>query len=146
MKHSELVDIGAKWLRLKAPNTFLRCQYVVTEFMSACSEIPDIYGLRSYQNVMIEAKVSRADFKRDFRKNKSWGGIGFQKYYLCPTRLIEIKELPNKFGLLYCDNKGNVEIIKRSESFEERNRNGEDLIYYSIIRRLAKSQVFNFKE
>ncbi len=144
MRHRELVDIGAKWLKNTAPNCYLKCQFVVTDFMSHCSERPDIYGLRGYKNIMIEVKISKADFKADFKKKKSNGGVGYGRYYLCPTGLIEENELPKGYGLLYCNDKKEIEIIRLSKGFEDRNHNGENLIYYSIIRRLAKPQIFDF--
>jgi hypothetical protein len=57
---------------------------------------------------LVETKISRADFlndfKKDFRINAS-DGMGDYRYYACPTGLIKPEELPEKWGLIYVDDK-----------------------------------------
>jgi len=146
--HKQLCEIGAKWL-IKVISWKYRCNYVVSEFASMCSEQPDIFGLRGGEHtIMIEVKISRSDFLADFKKEhrQTKYGIGKQRYYLCETNLINIDELPLKWGLLYCDENKNITIIKESEHFTDVNIDGEMRIMYSIIRRLSKKrQVFDFK-
>lgn len=145
--HNELVSIGAKWLNKSAPNIFYKCQYVCTELTCAgTNEIPDIVGIRPTGNILIEVKVSRADFKKDFMKksrNSEELQIGKRRLYLAPKGLINIEEIPNKWGLLEWDGKC-IEIAKHSEDFQE-DKNAINFIYYSILRRTNKPQVFKFK-
>lgn len=146
-RHRELCDIGARFLKNHI-NCNFRCQYVVVEFASLCNERPDVYGYRGGSHtVLIEVKVSRSDFLADAKKphRKEGNGIGSNRYYLCPEGLIRIEELPEKWGLLYCDSTGRVTVIKQSDTFEVRDFKDEMSVMYSIIRRTNKAKVFNFK-
>lgn len=42
-------------------------------------------------------------------------------YYICPTDLIPIKEVPNYAGLIYIDNKGHTTTIKRAPFLHKEN-------------------------
>jgi len=149
LTHRELCEVGAKYLRSSC-GWQLRSEFVLVEFVSACVEQPDIFGIKGSHNVMIEVKVSRSDFKADFKKpyrNGQANGIGATRYYLCPTNLIKESELPEKWGLIYCDQERNMEVIKHAEIFKERNLLGELNILKSVIRRInGKYQVFNFRD
>ena len=63
---------------------------------------------------LIETKISRADFikdkEKDFRK-KPERGMGDYRYFACPSGLIKPEELPDKWGLIYVDEKLRGEII-----------------------------------
>lgn len=148
ISHKELVAHGAKWLNKNAPNVFYRCQFVCTELTCAgTKEIPDIVGIRSTGNILIEVKVSRADFKRDHLKKGRSGEflqIGKKRLYLAPKGLLNINEIPESWGLLEWDGR-DIEIKKHSEDFLE-DKNAINFIYYSVIRRTNKPQVFDFKK
>lgn len=153
MTHKELVDIGAKWLKNHRNNINLRCNYVVTEFMTTAPERPDIFGLAgSSSTVCIEVKVSRSDFLRDAKKRhrKYTKGIGSRRFYLCPESMIKEHEVPPRVGLLYYNNNTQkITGIKNSSYFhlEEREIISEMTIMYSIIRRLAGNpKVFDFSQ
>lgn len=145
--HRELCLKGAEFLKNQKV-WYFRCQYIVVEFTALCEERPDVYGYRGgSQTVLIEAKVSRSDFIADLKKphRKEGCGIGSNRYYLCPEGLISADELPEKWGLLYCDSTGRVTVIKQSDTFEVRDFKDEMSVMYSIIRRTNKAKVFNFK-
>lgn len=148
LTHRKLCEIGANYLKNAIPH-YIRCNYVVTEFTSLCSESPDIYGYRGgYHTLLVEVKVSRSDFFADKKKRhrQPGSGIGSSRYYLCPTNLISVDELPPGWGLLYCNNEGKITLVKQSEHFDQRDYTDEMSVMYSIIRRLAgKRQVFDFK-
>ena len=148
LSHRELVDIGAKWLNMKAENINTRCHYVLTEFVCAGqNENPDIFGLNPNHHVLIEVKISRNDFKVDSKKkgrNKQLLQIGNYRYFLVPKNLIKEDELPDGWGLVFCDGK-NVEVIKKSKWFTSDSKK-EGYIYHSILRRLHKPQIFNFRK
>ena len=69
-------------------------------------ENPDAIGWRySWGNasnegsVLVECKTSRADFKKDFSKSfriEPEQGIGNWRYYMCPTDIIKVDEIPDK--------------------------------------------------
>lgn len=146
--HSFLVDIGAVWLHKKASNIYYRCQFVCKEFNAqGTNEIPDIFGLRPNNNVLIEVKVSRSDFLHDFKKdgrNDEKLQLGNYRFYLVPKNLVKPDEIPNKWGLLEFDGK-DIEMAKKPEKVEGCDY-AASAIYYSILRRTNKYQVFDFKK
>jgi hypothetical protein len=66
--------------------------------------MPDAIGWKkACHSVLIECKVSRADFLAD--RDKPWRldpqtGVGGERYYLAPRGLIRKEELPRGWGLL----------------------------------------------
>ena len=66
--------------------------------------MPDAIGWKKEcHSVLVESKVSRADFLADREKSfrqKPELGIGCERYYLAPRGLIRIEELPAGWGLL----------------------------------------------
>ena len=66
-------------------------------------------------SVLVECKISRADFKKDFSKSfriEPEQGIGNWRYYMCPTDIIKIDEIPEKWGLIYVNEKRKLKVIK----------------------------------
>jgi hypothetical protein len=111
--HKELVDLGAKWLSGNQ-----NCKAVVKELkVMYQKETPDVLGWKKKgQSIMIECKTSMQDFKNDAKKPSRLDftkSFGIQKYYLCPQGLIQIKSLPNDWGLLYANKKG-IKIVKKA--------------------------------
>lgn len=70
---------------------------------------------------LIETKISRADFLKDkekeFRKNPEQG-MGDYRYFACPTGLIKPEELPDKWGLIYVDEKFKDKMIVGYQGFD----------------------------
>jgi len=98
MTHAQLVTLAVKWLRS------YRCGVVLSEQACISGELPDAIGWKSAcHSVLVECKVSRADFLADcskpFRK-KPGRGLGCERYYLVPHGLICAQELPAGWGLL----------------------------------------------
>ena len=57
----------------------------------------------------MEVKVSRSDFLADRKKpHRQQGGVGSFRYYMCPEGLIDIKDLPHGWGLLWVNSRGHV--------------------------------------
>jgi hypothetical protein len=100
-KHSQLVAAAVCWLRHK-----YRCGIVLSEQYCATGEVPDAIGWKGMcRSVIVECKVSRADFLADAQKPfrvHPEEGLGCERYYLTPPGLIEVKELPPHWGLLEC--------------------------------------------
>ena len=66
--------------------------------------MPDAIGWKkACHSVLVECKVSRADFLADrdkpFRQNPQIG-VGCERYYLAPKALLKIEDLPAGWGLL----------------------------------------------
>lgn len=138
MTHDELVAISAKWLKSHPENLIVpNCSLIVEEMYSAnlTGEIPDVIGWCSWASVVIEDKVSRADFLKDKRKGfRQIGGMGEFNYYCCPADTITVKDLPDNWGLLYCDENHRISIIKKATK-QETNLLSERSLLLSIIRR-----------
>lgn len=101
MTHQQLVRMAEQWLR-----TRYRCGIVLSEQSCASGETPDVIAWKGKcRSVMVECKVSRADFFADqekpFRKDPDLA-MGCERFYLVPQGLIAAAELPKKWGLLEC--------------------------------------------
>jgi hypothetical protein len=86
----------------KRENVGFGCSLVVSEITSAAYEIPDAMGWRYGRSVLIECKVSRADFLADAKKSHRLAGTGAgeHRYFLTPPNLLKAEELPSGWGLL----------------------------------------------
>jgi hypothetical protein len=96
--HAKLVSMAVEWLRR------YRCGVVLSEQACISGEMPDAIGWkRACHSVLVESKVSRADFLADrgkpFRQRPEMG-VGCERYYLAPRGLIRTEELPMGWGLL----------------------------------------------
>ncbi len=99
MTHQQLVRLAEHWLRSR-----YRCGIVLSEQSCASGETPDVIGWKGRcRSVVVECKISRADFVADrekpFRKNPELA-MGCERFYLAPQGLIRPDELPAKWGLL----------------------------------------------
>lgn len=114
--HRELCELASKWLKKEC-----RCTISIHE-PKGISENPDAIGWRySWGNasnegsILIECKTSRADFKKDFQKTfriEPEKGIGNWRYYMCPTDVIKLEEIPEKWGLIYVNEKRKLKVIR----------------------------------
>lgn len=113
MTHAQLVDRAVEWLR------HYRCGIVLSEQACISGEVPDAIGWkRACRSVLVECKVSRADFLADrekpFRENPELG-VGCERFYLAPRGLISPGELPKNWGLLECSGKSTSVVVKPSK-------------------------------
>ena len=97
--HAKLVLRGARWLHAQG------CRVVLHDpFRAAVStgEQPDDIGWRDGLSILIEVKVTFADFladqKKPFRKDPS-KGMGDWRFFLCPPEVIQPADLPSGWGL-----------------------------------------------
>jgi hypothetical protein len=98
MTHAALVRVAVQWLRS------YRCGVVLSEQACVNGEMPDAIGWkRACHSVLVECKVSRADFLADrakpFRQQVHLG-VGNERFYLAPAGLIRTEEVPTGWGLL----------------------------------------------
>ena len=111
MTHAQLVERAVAWLR------GYRCGVVLSEQACVSGEMPDAIGWkRACHSVLVECKISRADFLADRDKPfrvKSEAGLGCERFYLTPAKLLKAPELPVGWGLLEI-RRGRIEIIRRS--------------------------------
>ena len=98
MTHSQLVERAVRWLRS------YRCGVVLSEQACASGEMPDAIGWkRASHSVLVECKITRADFLADRAKpfrSKPERGVGCERFYLTPANLLRPEELPQGWGLL----------------------------------------------
>lgn len=93
VSHDRLVACAKRWLKHSK-----RCRVVATELRSAVFEEPDAIGWSSYgHSILVECKASRSDFFADAKKSRS--GVGREKWYLTPPKLVSPGEIPPGWGL-----------------------------------------------
>lgn len=117
--HEALCKLAVEWLKRPDSRKGPGCQVAVSETQNYTSkEIPDAIGWRAQgpsqtHSVVVEVKVSRADFladaKKPHRKNPE-SGMGAFRYYMAPAGLIKPEELPPKWGLLEVSPKGLIKV------------------------------------
>src|ERR1700758_2551009 len=112
MTHAQLVDRAVKWLRS------YRCGVILSEQACLSGEMPDAIGWkRACHSVLVECKISRADFLADrikpFRQRPELG-VGSERFYLTPRGLIRPDELPLGWGLLEYHNR-EVRMLRASK-------------------------------
>lgn len=144
--HDDLVKIAEKWL-IKSRG----CGFAFSELNTINYETPDSIGFRSGASILVEAKTSRADFHADKKKmprRAPYTGMGSFRFYLCPEGIIKKDDLPEKWGLLWVNEKGRVRqkvgprgniwsSLNAAEfRFDDRNTQAETSMMYSALRRL----------
>jgi hypothetical protein len=111
MTHAQLVERAVRWLRS------YRCGVVLSEQACISGEMPDAIGWkRANHSVLVECKVTRADFLADRGKpfrQKPEKGVGCERFYLTPPTLVKPEELPSGWGLLELRH-GRIEVIQNS--------------------------------
>jgi len=106
------------------------CQFALTETKAEfVAEIPDAIGFRYDDSVVIEVKVSRADFIKDKSKPhrlEPASGMGRFRYFMAPAGVIKAAELPDSWGLLEVGARNAVKVmrghVKVEASEDERGR------------------------
>lgn len=113
--HDDLCAIAVKWLKREPSKRGPGCDVAVSEVKTGhTGEIPDAIGFRRKGDhrdgsVVVEVKVSRADFLADSKKrHRREGGVGCWRYFMCPEGLIGVEELPAGWGLLWVNKRGHV--------------------------------------
>ena len=97
--HKALVRRMASWLKFTKQNTV-----VISELSTRNSETPDVIGwIGGAASILIECKVSRADFLADgkkwFRRDQE-EDMGDRRYVAAPIGLLCADEMPDGWGLL----------------------------------------------
>jgi hypothetical protein len=113
MSHAKLVKLAEHWLR-----RYYRCGIVLSEQTADSGEVPDVIGWKAHcHSILVECKVSRADFLADrfkWARLDAESGMGCERLYLTPKRLLKAEDLPSGWGLLECDREGVKLVIKPS--------------------------------
>jgi len=98
-RHAQLVARTVEWLR-----RHYKCGIILSEQYCATGEVPDVIAWKGFcKSVLVECKVSRADFLADAAKpfrQKPEAGMGCQRFYMAPAGMVRPEELPKHWGLL----------------------------------------------
>jgi len=98
-RHTQLIERAVDWLRRS-----YQCGIVLSEQSCATGEVPDVIAWKGFcKSVLVECKVSRADFLADGAKpfrQKPEEGMGCQRFYCVPAGMVRTDELPKHWGLL----------------------------------------------
>jgi len=123
--------MGVRWLSRQ-------CSVVLYEFATAVDENPNVIGWApGAGSALIECKLGRSDFLRDAAKTvrrNPRAGMGQRRFYLSPPDLIQVKDLPQKWGLLWAK-KGQVIVKREARGHPERNLVAEVRFLSSMLRR-----------
>jgi|AntRauTorckE5430_2_1112549.scaffolds.fasta_scaffold23402_2 hypothetical protein len=143
--HADLVRQAEKWLRRQGCAVTIRDDLRV---YTISGEQPDAIAWRDGLSILVECKVSRADFladaKKPFRAPQS--GMGDWRFYLSPPGVVGISDLPEGWGLLWTKDRGVEDrfgVPNNGQWWSERpfvgDKHDETLILASALRRFAKS-------
>jgi len=133
--HKRLVRRMAQWMKGTK-----HMSVVCAELATRVSETPDVIGWKSGEmtapSILVECKVSRADFladgKKRFRRYASTG-MGDLRYVAAPAGLLTADEMPEGWGLLEVDQY--VRVTKEAENMPA-CKGRECVMLVSALRRL----------
>lgn len=136
--HKQLVRRVAGWLRVSRE---FRSKVVLAELVTQADETPDVLGFISNGvSILIECKVSRADFKSDamksFRQFED-SGVGNYRYFAAPAGLLKPEEMPAGWGLLELDKRCTFKV--KTADWKAGNKQKEVAMLLSAMRRLEIS-------
>jgi hypothetical protein len=132
--HKEGVRRIAAWLGGTKRMAVVMAERVTT----ACSETPDAiaWGSRG-ESILVEVKVSRADFHADkaksFRRYEE-DGVGVHRYFAAPAGVLKPEDMPEGWGLLAIHQYQIRELV--APAAKPANRVNEVAMLVSAIRRL----------
>ena len=140
--HKKLVRRMAQWLKGTK-----RMTVVCAELTTRNGETPDVIGWKGgAASVLIEVKVSRADFladkKKHFRRYAEMG-MGDERYIAAPPGMIRPEEVPDRWGLLEPTPYSGmpscyIKVVTEATQQESSKRN-ECVMLMSALRRLEIS-------
>ena len=143
--HDELVKRAERWLKSQGCGVVFRDAF---KAYTGNGELPDAIGWRDGLSILIECKTSRSDFLADkgkrFRKADVGCGMGDWRFYLCPSDIIRVDDLPEGWGLLYAKGRQIVKVHGYpgncgwwSRKPFEGNKRSETQMMYSALRRMV---------
>lgn len=139
LTHKQAVKRIAGWMKMSR-NANVRCSIVFAELVATTVETPDVIGWSGGRSVLVECKVSRADFladkKKSFRRFEEIG-MGNCRYFATPKGLLNVDEIPEGWGLLEIADR-TVNIARKAET-KTANKQAEVIMLCSAIRRLEIS-------
>ncbi len=95
-----------------------RCGIVLSEQGCSSGEMPDAIGWKGKNHsIVIECKISRADFLAD--SAKPWRkypdiALGCERYYAAPSGMLQAEQMPEGWGLLESHGR-ELKMVKKSK-------------------------------
>lgn len=140
LTHAEVVQRAVRWLRNQH-----NCKAVFAEIVTYERVNPDAIGFRksagavSSWSVLVEAKISRSDFRADREKvihRLPDSCPGQERWYLTPPNMVRPEEVPEGWGLAECG-KRSVRIVKPAPigAFSVERAHADMGILLSAVRR-----------
>lgn len=130
LAHAVLVELAAKWLRVK--------HAVVLTELATSGEEPDAIGWRGARSTLVECKASRSDLLADrnkyFRRDPILG-VGANRFILTVPGVATLDSIPEGWGLLEVTG-SKIRKIKDSQSFVP-NFAAELSLLLSTVRRIG---------
>lgn len=142
--HKGLVRRMANWLKFSEKMTVVCAEL---RAYTHSNETPDVIAWKNGAvSILVECKVSRADFladsKKCFRRNPD-RGMGDYRYMAAPPGIIKPEELPEKWGLLeptpYCGMKRDYIKTIVEAQYQGGSKQAECAMLMSALRRLEIS-------
>lgn len=144
MTHDDLCRQAVRWLRSPQGG---HCSIVYSEIVTASPETPDAIGWRWGWCCVVEAKTSRADFRRDAQKihrQHPETGMGAFRWYMAPAGLLAPEEMPDKWGLIEVGaDRRRLPVVKQPALIQKSRFQREALVLMSVCRRLHKGDAFD---
>lgn len=141
--HKQLARRISHWLQFSR-----KCNVVATELSTQVQETPDAIGWHGPgYSILVECKMSRADFHADKIKNFRHYeelGMGDERYFATVPGVIVEDDVPDGWGLLVV-NENCVRQIKDAVR-KKANKQNEVKMLMSIIRRVQISTAVFVRE
>ena len=133
--HASLVTKACAWVRTRG------YRVVLSELGSTTKhgEMPDVIGWNGSKSIVVECKISRADFLADqakpFRQAPD-NGMGRQRYYFVPSGLLTEKDVEAcGWGLVVVTGRL-VHVRVPSKDFKTRSMVSEMMMLYTALQRV----------
>lgn len=78
--------------------------------------ILNTYPSKKFITLAIECKISYADWRNEFKKDKQYGArlVSNELWYICPSGIIPLSEVPEWAGLMYVNDKDKIIVQKQA--------------------------------
>jgi ribosomal protein S27E len=142
--HKHLKQQGMKWIKTKVTDI------VATEIKYRnMYSIADVGGinLKRKEVRIIECKASRQDFLRDKKLmdiDKSYYKHCHYFYILSPANIITVNDIPKEYGLLWLNNKDEIELIQKPVKYTGRLKTMFNTSLKNMVRAETNTLIYYF--
>jgi len=148
LSEKDIQSILAKHFWLKGHkiccSNFQGCGYAETDFMSF-TNANFVYSF--------EIKISKSDFKNDF-KNKKYKhsrlkesktltkttGVPNYFYFVVPYKLVDLRSVPTYAGLIYINEENKIEVVKKAPRLH--SKKCSTFLYKKVLKMFTERYIF----